>query len=490
MKIFKYVLMLSVAMTLFSCSYLYQVEYDNFKQEKHNEEKIASSFEVSENLSEIVEKKNSEIDSLYSVIETMQFTVDSLFNALEVSNSRVSVNNGFVIPDSLEFAGRIFDLRNERIYDKFEKIYNQELKNAHKFIPRSGKYFTYFDSVFTESNIPLDTKYLAIAESGLSPLAGSRVGARGVWQFMPKTAKGYGMRINSFVDDRLDVFVATKYAAQLLKSNYRYLKRKGAEDWLLAMCAYNAGAGSVARVVRNQGGTNFFDLIMQVDETNKYVWRAVAIKMIFENEKDIFGKKFERQTSILDEVKFVNISLNGHYKIDEWAKCQGTNISQVWQMNPWIKLYKRTRRKYSAVTDVVLPPGKYTITIPKNVDGDVVKIASLEKQFQKKNAGYFVEHIVKRGDNLYEIARKYKTTVGKIKSINGLTSNTIHPGKKLKLYGSPAASKTKYYVVKKGDSVGRIASRLGVKSSKLIALNKLTKKSDVVLIYPGQKLSY
>ncbi|MCK4956701.1 MAG: LysM peptidoglycan-binding domain-containing protein, partial [Candidatus Cloacimonetes bacterium] len=68
--------------------------------------------------------------------------------------------------------------------------------------------------------------------------------------------------------------------------------------------------------------------------------------------------------------------------------------------------------------------------------------------------------------------------------------NTIHPGKKLKLYGSPAASKTKYYVVKKGDSVGRIASRLGVKSSKLIALNKLTKKSDVVLIYPGQKLSY
>ena len=88
----------------------------------------------------------------------------------------------------------------------------------------------------------------------MSCLAHSRVGADGIWQFMPKTAKGFGLKVNSFIDERRDVFKSTEAAAKFLQSNYDYLSQKSAEDWLLAMSAYNAGAGNISKVMRKQGG--------------------------------------------------------------------------------------------------------------------------------------------------------------------------------------------------------------------------------------------
>ena len=441
-----------------------------------------------------ITEKNIIIDSLYNTIEELDFTVDSLYQALEVANSRVAVNQNFIIPDSINFAGRTFDLTNERIFDKFETIYKQELRVAHKFIPRCGTYFAYFDSVFSHFNIPLDTKYLAIAESRLSPMAGSRVGALGIWQFMPSTAKGFGMQIDSFIDERRNVFMATPAAAKYLLNARTYLKDRGTEDWLLAMSSYNAGVGSIAKVIRQQEVYDFFDLLMRVDETHNYVWRAVAIKMIIENEEEIFGKKFERKEPILENAHLIDLTFKGHYKIDEWAKAQGTSIGKILEMNPWIKIYKRNRVKYSAVNDVVLPPGKYLILIPKENIVNKELLAKIEKQFLNENAGFFTHHIVKRGDNLYDIARKYKTTVSHIKGLNHLSSNIIQPGQKLKLYGTSSSGSVQktnnYHTVKKGDTVGTIAQNLGISQKKLISKNNLKVRNGIVMIYPGQKLYY
>jgi len=430
--------------------------------------------------------KNNEIDSLYAVIEEMNFSLDSLFQALEISNSRVLVNTDFQIPDSIIFAGRKFDLRNERLFHKFEEIFNLEVQSAHKFIPRSGKYFAIFDSIFSSKKIPLDIKYLAIAESRLSSMATSRVGAAGIWQFMKGTAKGYGLKIDSFVDERRDVFKSTDAAARLLKNNYDHLSKLGANDWLLAMSAYNAGAGSISRVIKEQGGTDFFELIMKADETHRFVWRSVAIKMIFENEEEIFGEKFERQKPLLELVRKEKIKLKGHYKIDDWANAQGTAVGKIWEFNPWIKIFQRTRKKYSAVNDVVLPPGEFTILVPKDGKKDLNELAAIERKFLVKNAGYFTHHTVKKGDTLYDIARKYKTTVSKIKSLNNLKSNIIRPRQKLKLYGSPKNSSKGYYVVKKGDTLSGIARKCNTSVAKIKSKNGL--KSNT--IYPGQKLFY
>jgi len=440
-------------------------------------------------LQTLLSERDQHIDSLYTVLDQNIFVIDSLKNALEISQSRVAVSEDFVIPDSIIFAGRKFDMTNERVFNKFETIFKQELKTAHKYIPRSGKYFAYFDSVFAHNDIPLDIKYLAIAESRLSPMAGSRVGAAGIWQFMPKTAKGFGLKVDSFVDERRGVVKSTQAAAKYVLNSKRYLAKRDCTDWLLIFAAYNAGNGSVARVIREQGNTNFFDLVMKVEETHNYVWRAAAIKMIMQNEEEIFGKKFERQTPIFDNLKNVNITLKGHYKIDDWAKAYNTSLGQVLDNNPWIKIYQRSRKKYSPINNVVLPPGKFSVLIPKECTPEKTQLAAIEKQFQNKNAGFFTHHIVKSGDSLYKIAKKYKTTISKIKALNGLRGDIIRPGQKLKLYGTPGSS-AKTYVVKSGDSVGNIAKKVGTTSSRLIANNNLKTKNGVVMIYPGQKLSY
>ena len=482
--------LLTILSVVFGCSVARDVETIQSVEKSS----IVYSHVALDSLRQEIINRNVLIDSLYVLIEGSDFTIDSLFQALEVANSRVAVNQDFVIPDSIVFAGRTFDLTNERIFDKFETIYKQELRVAHKFIPRCGKYFAYFDSVFSKYNIPLDTKYLAIAESRLSPMAGSRVGALGIWQFMPATAKGYGMRMDSFIDERRNVFLATPAAAKYLLNARSYLKKRGTTDWLLAMSSYNAGVGSIAKVVRQQEVYDFFDLLMRVDETHKYVWRAVAIKMIVENEEEIFGSKFDRKEPILENAHLIDLTLKGHYKIDDWAKAQGTSIGKILEMNPWIKIYKRNRVKYSAINDVVLPPGKYSVLIPNGNGINKELLAKIEKQFLNKNAGFFTHHIVKRGDNLYDIARKYKTTVSRIKNLNHLSSNVIHPGQNLKLYGtgsSGAAQKiNNFHTVKKGDTVGTIAHKLKISQNKLITINNLKKRNGIVMIYPGQKLYY
>lgn len=439
----------------------------------------------------LIDDQNFIIDSLYYVSQQQALIIDSLRVALDISGNRLSINQKFDFPDTLFFAGRAFDLTNERLYSKFETIYNQELKNAYKYIPRSGKYFAIFDSIFSYYKVPLDVKYLAIAESQLNPMAQSSVGAAGIWQFMPSTAKGFRMRMDSFVDERRDVLVSTKAAAQYLLNSYDYLSNRGVEDWLLTMCAYNAGAGSIAKSIKQQEAYDFFDILMKADETHQYIWRAAAIKLIFDKEEEIFGKKFERQPPLLDYAHLEEVKLKGYYKIDDWAKAEGTTIGRILELNPWIKIYHKNRKKYSAVNNVVLPPGDYKIVIPNGNNKDHAKLAELKEFFLKENAGFFTQHVVKKGDTLYDIAKKYRTTVSKIKSLNGLKSDTIYPGQKLKLNGeSTQVQGNRVYIVKSGDTVGGIASKLGVTTKWLGTQNKLKSDNGIIIIHPGQKLYY
>jgi len=434
-------------------------------------------------LNEVINFQETYIDSLSDIISGLNYKIDSLNIQLQYSQKRVAVNTQFVIPDSIFFAGRKFDLSQERIRHKFIEIYKNELKWAHIYIPRSGKYFPLFEKKFEKNNIPLDTKYLAIAESGLNSLAGSKVGARGIWQFMPKTAKGYGMHINDFIDERLHPVKATDAACKYILNAKTYLKNRDVNDWLLILASYNAGVGSISKVVRKQKSNDFFGLVLQVDETNKYVWRAVAIKMIFDNEEKIFGKKFKREDPFDDLYKEVSLELKGHYKVDEWVSAQGSSIGKIWEINPWIKLYKRRRKKYSAINDIVLPPGKYEIIFPRDAKPNSERVAFFAGEYKKKNSGYFQYHVVKKGESLWKIASKYKTTITKIKQLNNLSSNVIRPGQKLRLRGQ-APRKTKYYTVKGGDTLWEIAknNKLSIKS--LMKLNSLKSSS----IRPGQKL--
>jgi len=444
---------------------------------------------VKDSLEQIISVQQAELDSLSSVVCSQDSLIEMLQHALNEADKRIAIKQGFHLPDTIVFAGVTFDLKNERVLNKLTQAYEAELKDAYNYIPRSGRYFAHFDSVFAKYDIPEDAKYLAIAESRLSYMAKSQVGATGIWQFMTPTAKEYGMRVDEFVDQRRDVFSSTEAAARYLLFNYNYLKRKGVEDWLLAFCGYNAGIGNVNKVIKQQGGKTFFDLMMSVDETDRYVWKAVALKLIFENESEIFSKEFVRQIPIEDEIRRVNVTISGYYEIDEWAQAQGTFVSRVWELNPWIKTYHRSRKKYSAVIDVVLPPGDYEICLPQESEPDEMEITRIEAEFKQENSGYFEFYTVQKGDNLYDISRKFHTSVSKLKSINTIRSDVIKPGQKLRMFGK--SSKKGEYTVKKGDYINKIASNLGISASHLLKTNNLKKnRQGTCIIYPGQKLRY
>ncbi len=486
------VLALLAIIIINGCAVFKTDKLDNIEQKNTKPEINYSELNNNELIIEL-NAREIEVDSLYSVIDTLYTTIDSLYyeleilnNSLEDAKSQVVASNEFVIPDTITFAGRLVDLTSERTRAKFEKIFKRETKYAYKVIPRSGKYFPVFDSVFTEYSIPLDAKYLAVAESHLSNLANSSVGAVGMWQIMPKTGKSLGLKINSFVDERRDLFKATDAAAKFLIQNYKYLQGKGANDWLLAMAAYNAGPGSIARVMREQGSTDFFDLILRVEETDDYVWRAIALKIIFQNEEKLFGKKFIKEKPIYESHRVEHLKLKGHYKLDDWAKAQGTSVGVLWEDNPWIKISKRKRKRYTAINDVVLPPGEYDVLVSSEAVKDDVKLAKINSKFGKANAGYYTYHIVKRGDTLYDIARKYNTSVASLKSLNRLSRNTIRVGQKLKLYSGSYGDidGSGYHTVRRGETLSHIADKYRISVSRLKAINNMKNN----MIYPGQKL--
>ncbi len=196
----------------------------------------------------------------------------------------------------------------------------------------------------------------------------------------------------------------------------------------------------------------------------------------------MFSQKFQLQKSIMHKNRLVNLKLKGYYEIDEWVKAHNANFGEILELNPWLKIYKRQRKKYSAVNNVVLPPGEYSVLIPNRMPNE--EATQIEQEFLNENAGYFTHHTVKKGDNLSKIAVKYKTTVAKIKSLNALQSNIIYPGQKLKLFGQ--TQKNKFHIVKKGETLSNIASKYKITVAKLKKINNL--KSNV--IYPGDKLHY
>ncbi|MBC8383393.1 MAG: LysM peptidoglycan-binding domain-containing protein [Candidatus Cloacimonetes bacterium] len=426
------------------------------------------------------------VDSLYSEMSSLQDSIVFLSSA-----TRIKKHTDF--PDTLYYAGYAFDLTNERIFQKFNYWYQAEIKFAYKYIPRTTKYFPVIEEILAEYGLNDDIKYLSVAESYLSPLARSSAGATGFWQFMKSTAKYYDLEMNQFVDQRRDIFASTRAACEYLNWSLKALTKKGAPDILLAICAYNSGLGNITKAINEQGGKDFFSLIQRKSETDDYVWRTLAVKYIIDNESKIFTKSFEKEPSIYETCRVVPLVLEGHYKLDDWAQAQGTVIREVWELNPWLKIYKRNNYTHSPVNDVVVSPGNFTVLVPKNSIPIVDEVARIEEQFMEENNGYFTEHVVKSGENLWVIASRYNTSVSHLMSINGLASKTIYPGQKLNLI-SLKTNPQKYYVVKKGDTLSSISSKLGISSQKLIRTNNLKVKQsngqNIVLIYPGQKLYY
>lgn len=247
-------------------------------------------------------------------------------------------------PSKINFAGEQAPIEIEDVKERLDRelIVN---RNYHSYtilaIKRANRSFPVIEPILKKNGVPDDFKYLAVIESGLVNVV-SKAGARGVWQFMPETAKDMGLEISNTVDERYDLAKSTQAACDfLLKAKAKF------GSWTLAAASYNRGLVGVQNLLNFQKEGSYYDLYMN-EETGRYLFRIMALKEIMENP-DKFGFKIDLQDKYkLIETKKVTVSSSINNLVT-FAKRQGTNYKILKVYNPWLrgtKLENPSRKMY------------------------------------------------------------------------------------------------------------------------------------------------
>lgn len=253
-------------------------------------------------------------------------------------------------PVAIDFAGEAAPLHISDVRERFDRelLVNANLHASTLLvIKRANRAFEVIEPILKKHNVPDDFKYLAVIESGLVN-AVSPAGARGVWQFMPATAKEMGMEINDYVDERYDLEKSTETACRyLLQSKEKF------GSWTLAAAAYNGGNTGVNRQIESQKVKSYYDLLL-TEETSRYVFRILALKEIMQAPEKY---DFALDTSELYEnlpVRKVEVNTSIE-DLADFAIAQGINYKILKIHNPWLRDKK-----------LINPTGKtYKIDIPE-----------------------------------------------------------------------------------------------------------------------------
>jgi len=265
-------------------------------------------------------------------------------NTLEKNTSSTYNIKALKIPNSLSFAGEKVPTELNDIKERMDRellVNTYWQSNGLLLIKRAHKYFPLIEPLLKKYGIPDDFKYLAVAESGLENNS-SPAGAAGFWHFLKSSAKEYGLEVNQNVDERYNLEKATKVAVEYLKKSK---KRFG--TWTLAAAAYNAGNARIARNLKKQQVTNYYDLLLN-SETSRYVFRIVALKEVLSNPRK-YGFEFEEDDLYnLPDIKTVKVD-TVITNIASFAKKFKTNYKELKLNNAWLrenKLNNKSRKLY------------------------------------------------------------------------------------------------------------------------------------------------
>jgi membrane-bound lytic murein transglycosylase D len=343
---------------------------------------------------------------------------------------------------------------------------------------RAGRYREMIFRVLKEEGVPQDLFYLAQAESGFHPLAVSRVGARGMWQFMHYTAPLYDLKKNWWIDDRQDPEKSTRAAARHLKDLFNQFG-----DWWLAMAAYNSGAGNVQRAVQRTGYADFWELYKRnvlPKETKNYVPIIVAMTIVAKNPAQ-YGL-----TDVAIEPPLEPDVMRTDYAVDLRLVAEATDstLDEIAELNP------------ALIRRVTPRDQRYDLKLPHGTKEKFeLVIAAIPED--KRVAWRF--HKVADGETLTAIAKRYRVTATAIAEVNSLESGDelaadsrivipVNGKASMTQGGGTYAKKAKRYKVRKGDTVQSVAADWGVAPDRLRRWNRLKgnnlRAGRTLFIYP------
>jgi membrane-bound lytic murein transglycosylase D len=399
-------------------------------------------------------------------------------------------------PDSV-YAARLRELDK---LTPFELTYHPEVRRyidvyttkrrgqVSRMLGLAAYYFPMFEEALDAYDLPLELKYLAIVESALNPLARSRVGATGLWQFMYWTGKMQGLEINSYVDERSDPLKSTKAACEYLSKLYDMFG-----DWNLALAAYNAGPGNVNKAIRRSGGKKTYWEIRPFlpKETGGYVPAFIAVNYVMNHAADhrIYPAKPRFNYYEVD-----TIGIREKLQLAQLGQLLDMPEEVIAALNPSLRagIIPGTPQR---PVHIYLPFDKIGFFLTN--EDTIYAMANAEMERVGTPVGVQepvsaptgqLTHTVRNGESLGLIAKKYGVGVEQLKNWNNLRGNTIYAGQRLKIHGSGAGIspppnkvpvdvlvvKSDEYLVQPGDTFYSISKRFpGVTPEILMEYNDL-----------------
>jgi membrane-bound lytic murein transglycosylase D len=390
----------------------------------------------------------AESDSTIFLPEAWDTNLDKLLNSWHVKHYTSQINHeGYNEPDifvndsvymeRLSKLPKIIELPYNDVVRTCIELYVNRRRNLVEYmLGLESFYFPMIEETLDKYALPLELKYLTIVESALNPVALSRAGASGLWQFMLPTGKLYGLEINSLVDERLDPYKSTDAACRFFKDLYNIYG-----DWNLAIAAYNCGAGNVNKAIkRAKGKTDYWEIYPYLPrETRSYVPFFIAVNYVMNYYP--YHHLYPVQVSLPTSTDTIMVTHQVHF--DQITEILQMDKEEIRALNPQYKRdiipgnSKARTLKLPSIQAYAFAEREDSI-IAHRVDELFPNRTYVEKNTAKKSItspkGEKITYSVKNGEGLITIGHKFGVSATNIRKWNGLKSNNVAAGKKLILY--------------------------------------------------------